>query len=151
MWQIAYPYKIQFVHELKPADPGKYIAICNWLLRYVSRSHSVLDTVFFSDEAWFHLSGYVNAQNYHVWSSINPHEYVETTLHPQKLGLWCAISRKCFVGPIFFQRHHFRSLSIHYYPVYRALGEIWMWWGLPTRQRTIPCFCINDGLPAIVF
>ncbi len=67
MQQIAYPYKIQVVHELKLADPGKCIAFCNWLLRYVSRSHSVLDTVFFSDEAWFHLSGYVNAQNYHLW------------------------------------------------------------------------------------
>ncbi len=111
MWQRAYPYKIQVVHELKPADPGKCIAFCNWLLRYVSRSHSVSDTGFLLDEAWFHLSGYVNAQNYRVWSSINSHQYIETTLHPQKLGVWCAISRKRLVGPIFFQHHHFRSLS----------------------------------------
>ncbi len=101
MRQIGDPYKIQVVHELKPANPGKCIAFCNWLLRCISRSHSVLDTVFFSDEAWFYLSGHVNAQNYHVWWSINPHQYVETTFHPQKLGVWCAIMRKCLVGPIF--------------------------------------------------
>ncbi len=113
MWQIAYAYKIQIVRELKPANPGKHIAFCNWLLWYVSRSHSALDTVFFSDEVWFHLLGYVNGQNYRVWSSINPHQYVETTLHPQKLGVWCAISRKRLVGHIFIQHHHFRGLSRH--------------------------------------
>ncbi len=124
MRQIVYPYRTQVVHELKPANGGKCIAFCNWLLRYISRSHSVLDTVFFSDEAWFHLSGYVNAQNYRVWSSINPHQYVETTIHPQKLGVRCAFSRKRLVGPIFLRHHNFKSLSRHYYSVFHGLGEI---------------------------
>ncbi|KAJ8934538.1 hypothetical protein NQ318_012917 [Aromia moschata] len=35
--------------------------------------------------AWFHLSGYVNSQNMRVWSSYNPHFYIETLLHSQKL------------------------------------------------------------------
>ncbi len=36
-----------------------------------------LDTVFFSDEAWAHLDGYVNTPNYHVRRRKNPHDYVE--------------------------------------------------------------------------
>jgi hypothetical protein len=57
---------------------------------------------FSSDEAWFHLSGYVNSQNSWFWSSENPHLFHEVPLHSQKIGCWCAISRKRIVGPIFF-------------------------------------------------
>jgi hypothetical protein len=57
---------------------------------------------FFSDEAWFHLSGYVNSQNSRFWSSENLHLFHEVPLHSQKIGCCCAISRKWIVGPIFF-------------------------------------------------
>lgn len=56
-----------------------------------------------SDEAWFHLTGYVNAQNYRVWSQANPRVFRESSLHPQKVGVWCALSRRRLVGPIFFE------------------------------------------------
>jgi hypothetical protein len=56
----------------------------------------------FSDEAWFHLSGYVNSQNSRFWSSENPNLFHEVPLHSQKTGCWYAISRKRIVGPIFF-------------------------------------------------
>jgi hypothetical protein len=62
----------------------------------------LLDISFFSDEAWVHLSGYVNSQNYRIWSSENPHAFVETRLHPVKVGVWIAVSRRRLIGPIFF-------------------------------------------------
>ena len=37
----------------------------------------VLDVTFFTDEAWFHLSGYVNSQNSRLWSYDNPHSLHE--------------------------------------------------------------------------
>ncbi len=62
----------------------------------------VFDTFFFNDEAWFHLDSYINTQNYRVWSSKNLHAFQTTSLHPQKIGLWCAMSDKLEVGSIFF-------------------------------------------------
>ena len=56
----------------------------------------------FSDEAWFHLSGYVSSQNSRVWASENPHEFVEKQLHSLKVGVWCAMSRRRIIGQIFF-------------------------------------------------
>ncbi|GFT41699.1 putative transposable element [Trichonephila clavipes] len=41
--------------------------------------------ILFSDEAHFWLNGYVNKQNYRIWSEANPQVYVETPLHPEKL------------------------------------------------------------------
>ncbi|GFT11419.1 hypothetical protein TNCV_1144791 [Trichonephila clavipes] len=43
------------------------------------------------DEAHFWLNGYVNKQNYRIWSEANPQVYVETPLHPEKLTVWCAL------------------------------------------------------------
>jgi hypothetical protein len=62
----------------------------------------VLENVFFSDKAWFHLSGYVNSQNSRFWSSENPHLFHEVPLHFQKTGCCCVTSCKRIVGPIFF-------------------------------------------------
>ncbi|GFV88869.1 uncharacterized protein TNCV_4609141 [Trichonephila clavipes] len=45
----------------------------------------------FSDEAHFWLNGYVNKQNFRIWSEANPQVYVETPLHPEKLTVWCAL------------------------------------------------------------
>ena len=59
--------------------------------------------MFFTDKAWFHLSGYVNSQNYRTWRTGNPHNYTETALHPQKIGVWCAISRRRIIAPLFFE------------------------------------------------
>ncbi|GFY19690.1 transposable element Tc3 transposase [Trichonephila clavipes] len=41
--------------------------------------------ILFSDEAHFRLNSYVNKQNCRIWSEANPHVYVETPLHPEKL------------------------------------------------------------------
>lgn len=98
-----YPYKVTVVHELKPADYVKRINYCEWFLRMIQR-HGVemLDRTFYTDEAWFHLSGQINSQNTRVWSSENPHAVKETELHPEKIGVWCAVSRSRIIGPIFF-------------------------------------------------
>ena len=57
-----------------------------------------------TDEAWFHLSGYVNSQNSRHWAIENPHVIHESPLHPVKIGVWCAISAQRIVGPIFFNQ-----------------------------------------------
>ncbi|GFS93848.1 uncharacterized protein TNCV_5053161 [Trichonephila clavipes] len=47
--------------------------------------------ILYSDGAHFWLNGYVNKQNYRIWSEANPQVYVETPLHPEKLTVWCAL------------------------------------------------------------
>ncbi|GFX76314.1 hypothetical protein TNCV_592771 [Trichonephila clavipes] len=52
------------------------------------------------DEAHFWLNGYVNKQNYRIWSEANPQVYVETPLHPEKLTVLCAL----WAGGILLQK-----------------------------------------------
>ncbi|GFT88818.1 uncharacterized protein TNCV_906421 [Trichonephila clavipes] len=56
--------------------------------------------ILFSDEAHFWLNGYVNKQNYRIWSEANPQVYIETPLHPEKLTVWCAL----WAGGILLQK-----------------------------------------------
>lgn len=88
--------------ELLPPDFEKRVTYCQWFNENLN-NNAILDLSFFSDEAWFHLTGYQNQQNMRMWSRENPHYYRETGLHPLKVGVWIAISRRRIIGPIFFE------------------------------------------------
>lgn len=96
-----HPYKMTVVQQLFGQDFHSRIQYCQWFLDVMN--DDILDNTFFTDEAWFHLSGYVNSQNYRTWSTENPHVLVETSLHPIKIGIWVAMSRRRVIGPIFFE------------------------------------------------
>ena len=96
-----HPYKMQSYQALLPADHPRRLAYCRWFVNNLMND-DLLNLTFFSDEAWFHLSGYVNSQNMRMWSTDNPHVFTETPLHAQKIGVWMAVSRRRIIGPIFF-------------------------------------------------
>jgi hypothetical protein len=95
--------KVTQVQVIEEGDYGRRTHFCNWFLQAVH--DGVLDPklTFFTDEAWFHLSGYINAQNIRYWSNINPRQTFEVPLHDQKIGVWCAITASRIVGPIFLK------------------------------------------------
>jgi hypothetical protein len=98
-----HPYKITIVQELLPTDLESRINYCNRFQNNLNNDR-LFDLSFFSDEAWCHVSGYVNSQNVRYWSSENPHVFVEAPLHPMKVGVWIAVSRRRLIGPIFFHQ-----------------------------------------------
>jgi hypothetical protein len=77
-----HPYRKQVFQELIPGDYAKRVNYCRWFKNLIRGNTGVLDQVFFTDKVWFHLSGYVNSQNYRTWRTENPHNYTETPLHP---------------------------------------------------------------------
>jgi len=54
--------------------------------------NGVISTVLMTDEAHFHLSGYVNKQNYHYWAPENPQELHQRPLYSERLTIWCGIA-----------------------------------------------------------
>lgn len=96
-----HPYKVSTVQQLLPQDFNQRLLFCQWFNDNLN-NNDLLDNTFYSDEAWFHLSGYVNSQNYRIWSTVNPHVIEAAPLHPLKVGVWVAMSRRRIIGPIFF-------------------------------------------------
>ena len=65
-----------------------------------------------SDEAHFHLSGFVNKQNLCCWSATNPIELPERSLHNSKVTVWCAISSFRIIGPYFFEDEREKTVTM---------------------------------------
>ncbi|GFU64338.1 uncharacterized protein TNCV_1634721 [Trichonephila clavipes] len=78
---------------------GKMIGVECCLRKYLDSVLSVISDMF-CDEVHFWLNGYVNKQNCSIWSEANPQVYVETTLHPEKLTVWCGL----WAGGILLQK-----------------------------------------------
>ena len=58
--------------------------------------------IIMSDEAHFHLGGYVNKQNCCIWGSENPKTIIEKTLYLQHVNVWCNLWAGGIIGPYFF-------------------------------------------------
>ena len=65
----------------------------------INEDNEFLDKLWMSDEAHFHLTGYMNKQNYHYWADSNPKEVHERPLHSSKVTVWCAVSSHGVIGP----------------------------------------------------
>ncbi len=53
-----------------------------------------------------HRNGYINSQNYHLCCSENQHTFVESGLHPLKIGIRCGIPQKKNYWPDIFRNIH---------------------------------------------
>jgi len=78
------------------------VAYCRRFQTLLMENPGILDYTWFSDKAWFHLSGYINSQNSRIWASENTNMIHEVPPHSTKIGVWCGMSRRRIIGPIFF-------------------------------------------------
>jgi hypothetical protein len=99
-WNLMlYPYKIQAVQMLTAASKQQRHEFYWGFLHFVQQYLTTLEWLWFSDEDHFHL-GFMNKQNTRFWASENPNRAMETSLHPAKCTMWCAISKQGLIGPI---------------------------------------------------
>jgi len=87
-----YPYKIQPGHELKEHHIAERQRLASEICELIDRK--ILDPMklISSDEAHFHLCGYINKQNDRRWASERPSSVEQRPLHPQYTTVWAAIS-----------------------------------------------------------
>jgi len=74
--------------------------MCETLLNHYENNSSILDNIWFSDEAVFHLAGRVNRYNSRIWRTENPKVIEEKERDSPKLVVWCAISSKGIIGRV---------------------------------------------------
>ena len=67
-----HPYKLQIVQELKENDHQLRLEFCQQITTNIKEDNEFLDKLWMSDEAHFHVTGYVNKQNYRYWADSNP-------------------------------------------------------------------------------
>jgi hypothetical protein len=67
-----HPFKMQVVQELLPRDLNQRMEFCTKLLEMIEVQPQFLSNLIMSDEAYFHLGGYVNKYNFGYWAQENP-------------------------------------------------------------------------------
>jgi hypothetical protein len=88
------PYKTTAIHALQPRNSASRIRFCSWFLQSVVGREIDPQLTFFSDEAGFHLQGYINTQNNRCWISQTPHLTHKALLRPVKADVQCALSAR---------------------------------------------------------
>jgi hypothetical protein len=98
-------YKTTVIHTRIATSQSSYqVNFHSCFLQSVIEGEIDLQLTFFSDEACFHLQGYINMQNNCYWSSRNPHWTHKVPLQPVKVGVWCAVSAQKIFVPVFFNK-----------------------------------------------
>ena len=59
-----HPYKIQIVQALNTHDYGARVRFCQEMLDLINEDEDLVNNIWVSDEAHFHVSGFVNKQNF---------------------------------------------------------------------------------------
>lgn len=87
-----FPYKIQVRQPLNERQIEQRLTFAKKVIYRIGRK--IIDTqkIWFTDEARFELSGYVNKQNHRIWGSEKPIVGVSKPLHSESVTVWCAIS-----------------------------------------------------------
>ena len=128
-----YPYKIQLYHQLTDGDTLRRFHFANVVVEMIECGQLDPGQIWFSDEAHFHLRGFVNKQNWRHWGSENPHLAVASTLHPERVTVWCALSSTNIIGPIFIEGNvtaekYKQLLEDQFFPKIRRLRRVSQFW-----------------------
>ncbi|CAK9826872.1 hypothetical protein ANTRET_LOCUS4642 [Anthophora retusa] len=108
---MMFPYKVQLVQELKPTDYEQRLVYAV-RLQEVTSDNNFIHRLIMSDEAHFHLNGFVNRQNCRVWGTENPRAVHQRQLHPIKCTVWCAVTSQQIIGPYFFEDNNGNAVSV---------------------------------------
>jgi len=92
-----------FPHKLKELDKASHVNFSRHFLDIVDNDEGVLDVLIMLDEAHFHLSGYVNKQNFRYWSDNNPMQLHVKPLHIEKITILCGVFIFGLIRPYFFE------------------------------------------------
>lgn len=142
-----YPYKIQTFQELTDYDMERRLEFAREVINRILNKSIDTKKIWFSDEAHFWLTGYVNKQNHRFWAHENPRILETTTLKPKRVTVWCAISEAGIIGPVFFEENvtgerYKRMLRKEFIPFAQGMNAVEDYWfmqdgALPHRTNAV--------------
>ncbi|GBO28265.1 hypothetical protein AVEN_178314-1 [Araneus ventricosus] len=80
-----FPYKIRTRQPLNVNAIDARYDFGNAMLQLVNEGDIDVGNIWFSDEAYFNLDGFVNKQNWRFWGTENPHIAVLSSLYSPKV------------------------------------------------------------------
>ncbi|GBM80833.1 hypothetical protein AVEN_219580-1 [Araneus ventricosus] len=98
-----FPYKIQSPQAIPIKAARQRFDFANEILTMIDNEGFGVGCIWFTDEAHFHLNGFVNKQNWIFWGSENPHLCEGRPLHLPKVTAWVAVCSRGIIDPFFMR------------------------------------------------
>ncbi|GBM84133.1 hypothetical protein AVEN_218303-1 [Araneus ventricosus] len=98
-----FPYKIQSHQAIPIKAVRQRFDFANAILTMIGNEGFDVGWIWFTEEAHFHLNGFMNKQNWRFWGSENPHLCEEQPLHSLKVIAWVAVCSRGIIGPFFMR------------------------------------------------
>lgn len=99
--QLLYPYHVQKVQNLLPADMLPRRTYSQWVMDRHRRDPLFCSRILFTDEATFSRDGILNIHNTHEWAAENPGATREIHFqHKFKINVWAGIMGDTLIGPV---------------------------------------------------
>ena len=76
----------------KSEDMDRRLEFAETMFELAERRHAMFSKVVWSDEAVFHLGGFINRYNRHYWSEQSPKKLLKKSQHRPRLTVWAAIT-----------------------------------------------------------
>ncbi|GBM62578.1 hypothetical protein AVEN_224375-1 [Araneus ventricosus] len=94
-----FPYQFQSHQAIPIKAVLQRFDFANEILTMIVIEGFDVGCIWFTDEAHFHLNGFVNKQNWRFWESENPRLCEEKPLHSPKVTAWVAVCSRGIIGP----------------------------------------------------
>jgi len=113
------PYKIQTFQALGDRDQQKRHDFASETCQAIDEKKLDPHKILFTDEAHFHLDGYVNKQNYRIWGTEKP----SIRTKPERVTAFAGISSKGSVGPTFVEGKKTITGKVYEEILHKAIPE----------------------------
>ena len=112
VWRILtselklYPYIISVRHKLTLNDMASQVTMCGWFSDRMERYPNWNNSLWFSDEAYFHLNGAFNNHNNIFLGAEHPEDVCNVSQGPQVHLLLCIECQMGYAGTVLVWRRH---------------------------------------------
>ena len=150
------PWKPQSVQELFPEDMDRRLELAELMLEIAEGRPDLFSKIVWSDEAVFHVGGFVNRHNSHYWVEKSPKKLLKKSQHRPRLTVWAAITCDTLIGPVILEdtmnaERYLNVLEDTLVPrlnvIDRDQDMIFMQDGAPPHYATLVRTFLNNELP----
>jgi len=150
------PWKPHYVQALYPDDLDRRHEFAEKMIEWHETHPDLFDNILWSDEAIFHVGGFVNRHNSHYWSENDPLITIEKRQGQPKVTVWCGMTSSAVLGPFFIRdtmngERYLNLLSESIYPEISAWHNFsklqFMQDGAPPHFATTVRAWLDDKFP----
>ncbi|GBM74687.1 hypothetical protein AVEN_77553-1 [Araneus ventricosus] len=97
----------------------------NEILTMIDNEGFDVGCIWFTDEALFHLNGFLNIQNWRFWSSENPHLCEEKPLHSPKVTAWVGYAAEALSALFPCEKRSLVNVTLQFWNNLSANSQHW--------------------------